>query len=255
MGIKVSGVSASIDVRTAAVWDCVRDAATQRARDVGRPLQVLDLGGGTGGLAVPLAALGHAVTVIDPSPDALASLRRRAAEVGVPIAATQGDTETLPDQVAPGSMDLVCCHGTLEMVDDPPTALRALAATLAPGAVLSLVAAGRLGAVISRALSGQVSQAQAILDSPRGTSGPDDLLRWRFDSGELQGQLQALGLFVQTHPVRQLSDLVPASALATDADRHAVLHLEESLGQDPRSAFLDRIGAVIHLLGHRPPAA
>ncbi len=255
MGIKVSGVSASIDVRTAAVWDLVQAAATQRAQDVSRPLQVLDLGGGTGGLAVPLAALGHSVTVIDPSPDALASLRRRATEVGVSIRAEQGDTETLPTQIAPASMDLVCCHGTLEMVDDPPATLAVLAATLAPGGVLSLVAAGRVGAVISRALTGHLAQAQAILDSPQGTSGSDDLLRWRFDSEELQGALQALGLVVRTHPVRLISDLVPASALATDADRRAVLHLEEAIGRDPRSAFLDRAGAVIHLLGHRPAQA
>ena len=167
MGIKVSGVSASIDVRTAAVWDVVQAAATQRAREVGRPLQVLDLGGGTGGLAVPLAALGHAVTVIDPSPDALASLRRRATEVGVSIQAEQGDTESLSGQIAPGSMDLVCCHGTLEMVDDPPAALAALVVTLAPAAVLSVVAAGRLGAVVSRALAGHLAQARAILDSPQ----------------------------------------------------------------------------------------
>ena len=46
-------------------------------------LTVVDVGGGTGGFAVPLAQAGHRVTVVDASPDALAALTRRAAEAGV----------------------------------------------------------------------------------------------------------------------------------------------------------------------------
>ena len=41
-------------VRTSAVWDSVRDLVTRRSGELGRPLRVVDLGGGTGGLAVPL---------------------------------------------------------------------------------------------------------------------------------------------------------------------------------------------------------
>ena len=45
--------------------------------------RIVDIGGGTGGFAVPLAQLGHRVEVIDPSPDALAALDRRAREADV----------------------------------------------------------------------------------------------------------------------------------------------------------------------------
>jgi len=48
-----------------------------------RPPAVLDVGGGSGTRAVPLAARGCTVTVVDTSIDALAMLRRRAAEAGV----------------------------------------------------------------------------------------------------------------------------------------------------------------------------
>jgi ubiquinone/menaquinone biosynthesis C-methylase UbiE len=69
-------------LRTAVVWDGLRAALD--ARLPGREaLEVLDVGGGTGGFAVPLAQAGHAVTVLDPNPDALAALERRAAEAGV----------------------------------------------------------------------------------------------------------------------------------------------------------------------------
>ncbi|MFA6577412.1 MAG: SAM-dependent methyltransferase, partial [Nocardioides sp.] len=51
--------------RTAVVWDVLRPILGAGSRDV------LDIGGGTGGFAVKVAELGHRVTVVDPSPDAL----------------------------------------------------------------------------------------------------------------------------------------------------------------------------------------
>jgi ubiquinone/menaquinone biosynthesis C-methylase UbiE len=109
--------------RTAVIWAVLR-AELDRA---GRPLRVVDVGGGTGGFAAPLAEAGHHVTVVDPSPDALASAARRAADAGLSgrITAVQGDADGLGDLVEPGSVDLVLCHAVLEVVDDP--ALVALA--------------------------------------------------------------------------------------------------------------------------------
>ena len=55
------------------VWDVLRDVVSDRMAETGRQvLDIVDVGGGTGGLAVPFAAVGHNVTVVDPSPDALA---------------------------------------------------------------------------------------------------------------------------------------------------------------------------------------
>ena len=69
-------------VRFSLVWDVLRDVVAARMADTGRQvLDIVDVGGGTGGLAVPFAALGHNVTVVDPSPDALAAAQRRAAEM------------------------------------------------------------------------------------------------------------------------------------------------------------------------------
>ncbi len=63
---------------------------------------MLDIGGGTGGFAVPLAQAGHRVTVLDHSPDALAGLGRRVAEAGVAaqVRAVQGDADNLAAAVA-----------------------------------------------------------------------------------------------------------------------------------------------------------
>ena len=54
--------------------------------------------------AVPLARLGHDVTVVDPSADALATLRRRAdtAGVGERVRGVQGDGDLLHEVLPAG---------------------------------------------------------------------------------------------------------------------------------------------------------
>lgn len=96
-GAPVSGVPVSgAEVRRATVWWALRHITATPG------LRVVDAGGGSGGFAVPLAAQGHLVTVVDPSPNALATLRRRAAEQGVGdrIRACQGDLDELPGILA-----------------------------------------------------------------------------------------------------------------------------------------------------------
>src|SRR5256885_16748870 len=107
-----TGVHARSAMRTAVVWSVLRDALSALAVDRGAPgLHVLDAGGGTGGSAVPLAGLGHDVTVVDPSPDSLAALERRAAEAGLAgtVHAVQGDAAQLLDLVPANSVDAVLC--------------------------------------------------------------------------------------------------------------------------------------------------
>ena len=121
----------------------------------GAPLDVVDLGGGTGGVATALAEHGHRVTVIDPSPDALASLERRSAEAGLEgrIVGRQGDAADLVDVVGERSVDVVVCHRVLEVVESPPEALAAVAAVLRPAGALSLLAPQRRAAVLGHALA------------------------------------------------------------------------------------------------------
>ncbi|MEO8827866.1 methyltransferase domain-containing protein [Lapillicoccus sp.] len=242
--------------RLQAVSDTVGELVGRRSRDLERPLRVLDLGGGTGGLAVPLAALGHHVTVLDPSPDALAALERRAAEYSVAdrITARQGDTdsladtETLVDLVSDGAFDLVCCHGVLEVVDDPAGALAGVASVLAPGGYLSLLVAGRLAVVLARALAGDFGYARQVLTSEDGRWGRTDPLPRRFDTEELATLLDRVGFRdVEVHGVRVFADLVPSATLDSAADRAALDALEREVAAHPRYAdVLGRLGAGLH---------
>lgn len=244
-------------LRTAAVQTALDTLAAHRSADLGRPLRVLDLGGGTGGTAVPLAAAGHDVTVVDPSPDALASLARRAAETDTSerIHPVQGDTDTVGELGADGerpAYDLVCLHGTLEVVDDPDAALANIAAVLAPGGTLSLVVAQRLPAALARALAGQFTQARAILERPDGRWGDDDPAPRRFDETTVRDLLTAHGLTtVESHGVRIFSDLVPSALVDSEGDRVALLELEDVASHHPDHPLLGDLGSVRHVLATR----
>ena len=185
---------------------------------------MLDVGGGTGGFAVPLAALGHRVTVVDPSPDALASLQRRAGETGVSVRAVQGDAAGLLDVAGPASADLVLCHGVLEHVDDVDPAVASLAAVLRPGGVLSVLAAHRNAAVVARAAAGRFAEARHALADPDGRWGPGDPCRAGSPRPGLVDLLDAAGLRVgEVHGVRTVADLVPGGLVDHDPDAAGAL--------------------------------
>ncbi|MBK8469581.1 MAG: class I SAM-dependent methyltransferase [Actinomycetales bacterium] len=249
---------AASSARTAVLWAAVRELVETSAARLGRPLRVLDLGGGTGELAVPLAELGPTlvadVTVVDPSPDALAALGRRAGESGVQdrVQAHQGDADTLAELLPGRQFDLVCCHGVLEIVDDPVATLRVLAGALVDDGHLSLLVAGRLAAVWARALAGELEQACTVLTSADGRWGLHDPLPRRFDLAQLRELVVAAGLELDSwHGTRLLGDLVPSNAIDTEADRAALLGLEEALAGHPAYPFLGELGAGLHLLARR----
>jgi SAM-dependent methyltransferase len=236
-------------VRNAVVWEALTAALAGLGDG---PLSVLDAGGGTGGFAVPLAGLGHRVTVVDPSPDSLAALAQRAAEEGAGAAITgvQGDLATLLDVVAPGSVDIVLCHSVLELADDPANGVATVAAALRPGGVASVVAANRTAAVLSRALAGRFEEAAHALDDPAGRWGDGDAARRRFRRDELVALLAGAGLVADdVHGVRVFTDLVPGALLDTDAAAfEALVRLEVAAAA--RDPYRD-VATQLHVLAHR----
>ena len=222
-------------VRTAVVWDYLRAAISSLGGD-GDALQVLDAGGGSGGFAVPLAQLGHHVTVVDPSPDSLAALERRAAETGTEqrITALQGDAAGLDGLVPAGGFHLALCHSVLEVVDEPPAALDAVGRALRPGGLASILAANRSAAVVHRVAAGRLGEARAILDGPDGNAGASDALLRRFTLDELQPLLTAAGMHVRTvHGVRLFTDAAPSALLDDPQAVDELLALERAAAEKP----------------------
>lgn len=217
-------VSVMGPVRSELMWQAVVDAVRTAGGD--GPLDVLDLGGGTGGDAVRLAQLGHRVTVVDPSPDALASLHRRALEAGLdePVTGVLGDSADLLDHVEASAFDLVVCHGVLEHVDDPDEALSTIATVLRPGGHVSVMVAGRNAAVAARALAGDFVAAQALLAR---TAADWDVRAFgprRYVADEVEQMLTAHGFTaIESHGVRVFADLVPSAIVDTEPGARAAL--------------------------------
>jgi S-adenosylmethionine-dependent methyltransferase len=231
--------------RTAVVWE-----ACQRQLERGGEGQVvLDIGGGTGGFAVRVAGLGHRVTVVDPSPDALAALDRRARERGVAdlVTGRQGDLLGIADVVPAGTADLVLCHGVLGLVDDPAGALSAIREVLRPGGALSLLVSQQHAAVLGRAMAGHFVQARELLDGTADLSGEHER---RFTAPQLGTLVDTAGFdLLEIHAVRVFTDLVPSALL--DLEPGAVdglLDLERAVADRPEYLTL---AAQIHVLASR----
>lgn len=194
----------------------------------GRPVEeirVVDLGGGTGGLGVPLAREGYDVTVVDPSPNALASLQRRATEAGVAdrLRGIQGDSSDLDDLIPAGSVDLVTCHEVLDMVEDKPAALRAMAAVLRPGGAVSLLVRQRYSRVMRKALAGNFAEARQALADPS-----------RLDQGRLRTLLEEAGFtVVETRGIGAVIGTVNEEYLDVPGAREELLALEDEIGRTP----------------------
>jgi S-adenosylmethionine-dependent methyltransferase len=235
--------------RSSLIWDVLCEVASARTAETGRAvLDITDVGGGTGGLAVRFAALGHNVTVVDPSPDALAAAQRRAAEAGARLIAVQGDAASLDSVVGTKAADLVICHNVLEYVDSPADAMTAIAAVLRPSATVSVLASNAVAAVLHQALAGRFAEARQLL-GVGDDAGAGGLPR-RFTLPALTMLIETAGLRAgQAHGLRIFGGLVPGVLLDGDAGAADALRaLEEAAASTPP---LRDIAAQLHVLGYR----
>jgi len=235
-----------LPARTAAVW-----AALDPVVGAGTPLRVLDVGGGSGMFAVPLARLGHDVTVVDPSADALATLRRRAetAGVGSLVRGIQGDGDQLHESVPSdgGGYDLALCHYVLEVVDDPGTTLREIVGAVRSGGQVSVATANRAGAVLARAVAGHPVEALALVEDRDTAPGRSRPARRRFSPEEMLALVETAGL--RPGPWRGVSVVADLLEATSGADPQAVRSLELALAEV--SPYRD-VATGLHVLAARP---
>jgi SAM-dependent methyltransferase len=208
-----------------------------------RPLDLVDLGGGTGGVAIPLAERGHQVTVVDPSPDALASLKRRATEAGVTerIRRVQGDAADLGRLFPAGETDAVICHRVLDVVESPADALTAMGELLRPGGALSLLVALRHSLVLTQALAGHLALARrSYADSTRP------------DYAQVMALVEEAGFtVVSSHGIGAIADHVPERLVEAEPGAYEELAaLEAEISQDPAFRAL---APSVHIFAQRPP--
>jgi SAM-dependent methyltransferase len=100
-------------------------------------LQVLDVGTGTGTLALTAAELGHDVIAVDLSEQMILAARRRSIETGIPVDWRIGDAEDPP--VPAGSMDAVVSRHLAWTLAEPVVAARAWLTRLRPGGLVAVI--------------------------------------------------------------------------------------------------------------------
>jgi len=192
------------------------------------PATVLDVGGGSGAIAIPLAVRGYDVTLLDPSPAMLELARRHAAEASVDLRFVEGGVERI-EALAPGPFHGICCHAVLMYLDDPAPHLAAMRQAARASAVLSLLEKNRLALAMRPGLRGDYAEALRVLDDPvaTGNLGITNRSRSVADWEEL---LIAAGWRLDSWVgIRLFSDLSPD--VVGDADYDRLVTLEREAGQ------------------------
>ena len=209
-----------------------------------RPLRALDLGGGTGAIAVRLARLGFHVTLLDESMPMLDFAKRAAREAGVSekIALKHGEASQFADFFHAEPFDVILCHNILEFVDDPCAVLRSAARTLRDASsIMSVLVRNQAGEVLKAALLG--GDLAAAERNSTAEWGDESLYGGRvrlFTPERLRAMLFESSLAVTAERgVRVLSDYLPPSVSRSD-EYQGIFELERKLGMRPEFAAVAR---------------
>jgi S-adenosylmethionine-dependent methyltransferase len=129
------------------------------------PARILDAGGGSGAVAIPLAERGYEVTILEPSEGMRRVAHERLTAAGLEVDVVAGSIEDAASS-APGPFDAVCCHAVLLYADDPVRELRHLRAVVREGGVLSLLEKNRDALAVRPGLAGEYEEARRLLEDP-----------------------------------------------------------------------------------------
>ena len=204
------------------------------------PLQALDLGCGTGAVAIRLARMGVQVTLLDSSAAMLeiADSEAKRAAVRERLTLQHADAAQICDLFEAGSFDVIVCHNVLEYVEDPEAVLCSAARLLRDAsAIMSILVRTQAGEVLKAALkTGDLPAAERALTTEWGRESLYGGEVRLFTTEKLDALLKQAALAVRSRRgVRAIADYLPAEILADDYER--ILALERQLGK--RREFAD----------------
>jgi S-adenosylmethionine-dependent methyltransferase len=207
-------------------------------------MRVLDVGCGTGAIAIRLAQLGLQVTLLDSSQAMLDIAEQAALDAGVggAIALQLGDAALLASFFPAQSFDVILCHNTLEYIADPAVVLPAFAYLMRDSsAILSVLVRNRAGEVLKAAIhAGDLTAAEKNLSSEWGEESLYGGRVRLFTPDVLQTLLQSASLqAIAERGVRVVSDYLP-SKVPRGAEYARILELERELGNQPEFAAVAR---------------
>jgi len=207
-------------------------------------LQALDVGGGTGAIAVRLAALGVRVTLLDTSEPMLDFAERSAQKAGVAekITLKHGDAAQLANLFPAAWFDVVVCHNVLEYVEDPCAILRSAAGCLRDrSGVISVLVRNQAGEVLKAAIKdGDLAASEHNLSAEWVHESLYGGRVRLFAAENRQAMLAAASLAVTAERgVRVVSDYLPLS-ISRNAEYERVFELERKLGRRPEFCAVAR---------------
>lgn len=240
-------------------WGRIRFAVVERTLTwqltelVGdRPARVLDVGGGDGRDALPLAQQGHRLTILDPSPGMLHDAQMRAEELGVGdrVRVVEGSLDEDLAEWTAGDYDLVLCHFVLQYRAPGSADLRRMAGALRPGGRLSVIAPNPVGTVLSRLVRGGPDSALTELERPMSESVTFRHEVRKISYDEMRDDLVEAGLeVVAQYGGRCANDLLTDDAAKHDPDYFTRL-LELELSMCDREPY-KRMGLLWQLVAQK----
>ena len=215
-------------------------------------LRALDLGCGTGAMAVRLACLGLDVTLLDSSPAMLDLAQRAAQEAGIveKITLQLGDAARLADLFTAELFDVILCHNVLEYVDDPQAVICGAARVMRDSsAILSVLVRNQAGEVLKAAIqAGDLAAAESNISAEWGTESMYGGRVRLFTPDGLQTMLKTASLAIRANRgVRVITDYLP-TRISRESDYDRILELERKLGRLPEFAAIARY---THILAGR----
>ncbi len=207
-------------------------------------MQALDLGCGTGVMAMRLAQLGVQVTLLDSSESMLSLAKTAAQSSGMTgkITLKLGNAVDVPFLFPDGSFDLILCHNVLEYVDDPAAVLLSAAQTLRnSSSLISILVRNQAGEVLKSAIQdGDLAASACHLNSEWAQESLYAGSVRLFTPKSIESMLAACSLeMIALRGVRTLSDYLPNSGLC-DSQYEQVFELERKLGARPDFAVVAR---------------
>ena len=166
----------------------------------GKPLRILDAGGGNGHDTLFLAERGHSVELVDYSREMLEEAASRAAQAGLAqqVHIHQTDLLALPALFPKACFDVVLCHHVSQYVEDARALCASLVALLKPGGIMSLVTMNRYSIPYHAAfLRGDLAGALAQIDARTSKASIFDAVLTYFSADEVADMLLSLGCAIE----------------------------------------------------------
>jgi S-adenosylmethionine-dependent methyltransferase len=221
------------------------------------PPRVLDVGGGSGELALRLARDGYRVWLVDYAPAMLDQARQAAQDLSAQARARLTlcpmEADDAAHAFAPGFFDAITCHTLIEYLPHPQATLRILGGLLREGGLLSVSFVNRHAEVLRQVWSRSDPEAAlAGLEHGSFCATLFDISATAYTSEEVTAWLENLGLTVTvTCGVRAFADYVPRQRLDDPRFCDALLRLEMAAAALSPYHLLARYA---HLIAHKGAA-